>query len=668
MDPRQLGKYTLLAELGGGGFGTVYKATDPIGRTVAIKILKPGWVNDPGIIARFKLEALAAGKLFHAHIATILDFEEENGQPFIVMRYVDGQSMDNLINKKGKLDWDLAVDYLKEVAEALDFAHKRGFIHRDIKPANILVSETEGAVLTDFGLVKAAQTSGLSSSDVLMGSPSYIPPEVWEGKKASPATDIYALACAFYEMITGNKLFSGDSSPQIMTRHVLEGPRFPSVWPKTVPQGIEHVLGKALMREPGGRFSSASAFASAIDELKKAPIQQNPLQTTPAVGQHLVKERSRSSYLIIPAVVVSLLCVLACSGVLLFLFIRQQASQRTPTREYPTSTSSRIHITASSVWDKATQTPDGNTSIPIKTEFLSTSTLEPTGTPVPPASPTPLVLISPTPTRIVISPTSTPEVTWTPTASPTNSPVPDTPTPALVNENTFLGNSYGGRAISMATIGSPGGVVILVVGSIDGTQTDTRDILVNLINTYTENTSLVPSGTVFYLIPSINPDGNANNSRYNDDNVDLNRNWGTVDWTTDPPVPGYPNGKPGAGGSSPFSEPETSSLRRLMLKLKDTSDQVILFILHSTVSRTQGEVFAGYNTQDSQFDSESKRLAQLLGNLLGYTYSTTWDYNTPGDAIDWSVEYGIPSVDIIWPKASPPSPMELIDAFSYLVK
>jgi len=101
MDPRQLGKYTLIEELGGGGFGTVYKASDPIGRTVAIKVLKPGWVNDPGIIARFRLEALAAGKLFHAHIATILDFEEVNGQPFIVMRYVDGQSLDNLIIKKG---------------------------------------------------------------------------------------------------------------------------------------------------------------------------------------------------------------------------------------------------------------------------------------------------------------------------------------------------------------------------------------------------------------------------------------------------------------------------------------------------------------------------------------------------------------------------------------
>jgi WD40 repeat protein len=274
MNLTQLGKYKLVEQLGKGGFGTVYKATDPIGRTVAIKVLKPGWVDDPGVMARFRLEALAAGELFHTRIATILDFVEMENQPFLVMRYVDGQSLDKLLAAKGRLDWNSAIRIIKEVAEGLDFAHQRGFIHRDIKPANILVSEKEGAVLTDFGLVKAAQASGLSSSEVLLGSPNYIAPEVWKGVKASPATDIYSLACVFYEMITGKILFAGDSSPQIMTRHVLEGPQFPRSWPEKVPPDVEGVLHKALMMEPGKRYPSASAFASALEELQHLQNQQ----------------------------------------------------------------------------------------------------------------------------------------------------------------------------------------------------------------------------------------------------------------------------------------------------------------------------------------------------------------------------------------------------------
>ena len=260
----KLGRYTLGEQLGSGGFGTVYKATDSIGRTVAIKVLKPGWADDPGTIERFRREAQVAGELFHNRIATIIDFDEFEGRLFLVMRYIDGIPLDKYIKEKGRLSWSETLRILGEVAEGLDYAHQRGFVHRDIKPANILISEKEGAVLTDFGLVKAAEISGMSTSGVMLGTPHYIAPEVWEGKPASPATDIYSLACVACEMLTGEVLFAGVSPPEIMTKHMQETPPLPNNWPQGVPEGVGEVMTQALAKDPSQRFSSVSVFISVL--------------------------------------------------------------------------------------------------------------------------------------------------------------------------------------------------------------------------------------------------------------------------------------------------------------------------------------------------------------------------------------------------------------------
>jgi serine/threonine protein kinase len=284
MDAIKLGKYTLHEQLGSGGFGTVYKAIDSMGRTVAVKVLKAGFSEEPEVIARFRREAQSAGLLYQEHIVTILDFDEIDGRRFLVMRYVDGQPLDRLIKSKGHLPWDEAVNILSDVAEGLDYAHRKGFVHRDIKPANIIVSPTEGAVLTDFGLVKAAETSGLSTSNVLLGTSSYIAPELWDGKEASPATDIYSLGCILYEMISGQVLFGGDSAAEIMKKHLINGPKFSSVWPTGVPNGIENILGEALAQEPKQRFSSAGDFVEALRKLT-APGKE----PSPAIQPELVQ-------------------------------------------------------------------------------------------------------------------------------------------------------------------------------------------------------------------------------------------------------------------------------------------------------------------------------------------------------------------------------------------
>ena len=256
---KKIGKYEILEELGSGGFGTVYRARDNIGRLVAVKVLKPVWTQEATARERFRREAQAAGSLFHPNIATILDFDEARGRLYLVMRFIDGKPLSQIIIERSSssvFQWEEALAILYQVTEGLDYAHEHGFIHRDVKPSNILISETEGAVISDFGLVKAAQSSGFTTTDGVLGTPNYLAPEIWNGKSASPSTDVYSLACVFYEMLTGQVLFDGDTTPEIMTKHVLHGPPFPSSWPDRVPEGLMNVLVKALQKEPENRYST----------------------------------------------------------------------------------------------------------------------------------------------------------------------------------------------------------------------------------------------------------------------------------------------------------------------------------------------------------------------------------------------------------------------------
>lgn len=263
----KLGKYTLIEELGSGGFGTVYKAKDAMKRNVAIKMLKPGWSGNSDAVERFRREAKATGDLFHQNIATTISVGQAKGRIFLVMRYVDGISLEKLITERGRLEWDEALNILKDVAEALDYAHKHGFIHRDVKPANILISKNEGAILTDFGLVKAAKASKMTTG-VTLGTINYIAPEIWDGHTPSSATDVYSLACVFFEMITGEKLFGGDSAPHIMKQHLEEGPLLHNKLPNHAPSDLQNVLEKALAKAPEDRFAEVSDFRTAIENVQ----------------------------------------------------------------------------------------------------------------------------------------------------------------------------------------------------------------------------------------------------------------------------------------------------------------------------------------------------------------------------------------------------------------
>jgi hypothetical protein len=266
---RTLSRYRILEELGRGGFATVYRALDPdLDREVALKVLDPLLTRDPVWVARFRREARAVARLDHPHVVTIYEVGQAEGLLFIATRLVEGGTLAGRIRERGPLRWDEVVRLVGEIAEALDYAHDQGVIHRDLKAANVLLDGERGALLTDFGFASIVSESSysVSISGGVVGTPQYIAPEVWEGQPATAQTDIYALGCILYEMVTGEHLFQGDTTPSVMRAH-FQPLALPETWPEGVPSGLEAVLERALAKELGNRFTRAGDLAEAVTAL-----------------------------------------------------------------------------------------------------------------------------------------------------------------------------------------------------------------------------------------------------------------------------------------------------------------------------------------------------------------------------------------------------------------
>jgi hypothetical protein len=268
-----LGKYTIVNELGRGGFATVYLARDSVlRRSVALKVLHPVLLTDPAFVSRFESEARAIAQFDHPHIATIYELGHYEGRLCIAIQLLPGGTLADRIRDRGPLSFAETVRAIGHVAEALDHAHAAGFTHRDIKPSNILFNARDDAVLTDFGLVKAAEGSVIARSTMgsLLGTPPYMAPEVWEGKGDSPRTDVYALGCVLFEMITGELLFRGETPPAVMLTH-FQAHKYPEQWPDGTPNNIAVLLERALAREPADRYASAGALATDLRALAERP-------------------------------------------------------------------------------------------------------------------------------------------------------------------------------------------------------------------------------------------------------------------------------------------------------------------------------------------------------------------------------------------------------------
>lgn len=263
-----IGTYEIIAQIGSGGMATVYKARQPkLDRFVAIKVMHRLFLSDNSFLSRFEREARIVAQLDHPNVVPVYDYDQQEGVPYLVMKYVEGRTLKDKMNE-GALTLDEILQILTAVASALTYAHGRGILHRDIKPSNILLDEQDTPYLTDFGLARIAQAgSSTLSADMMLGTPHYISPEQAQGNTDLDArTDIYALGIVLYEMVVGGLPFTGDTPYIIVHKHIYELPPAPSQLNPELPPAIDAVLLKALSKNPTDRYETANALAAAFRE------------------------------------------------------------------------------------------------------------------------------------------------------------------------------------------------------------------------------------------------------------------------------------------------------------------------------------------------------------------------------------------------------------------
>jgi serine/threonine protein kinase len=257
--------YLVTTHLGEGGMGTVFKATDEVlGREVALKMLHTPLVNQSQFLERFKKEARILAKLLHPNIAVIYNFIEHHNRHFMVMEYVEGYNLDQLLRQKQILSYKLIVPILLQALEGLHHAHKKDICHRDIKPSNLILTPDGTVKLMDFGIAKIAGEQRLTQVARVVGTLEYMAPELIEGKDASVATDIYALGITAYELLTGKLPFSGSTDFNVMQDILKKAPLSPGKLDAGIPKGLCDIIMKALQKKPAERFATAKEFQGVL--------------------------------------------------------------------------------------------------------------------------------------------------------------------------------------------------------------------------------------------------------------------------------------------------------------------------------------------------------------------------------------------------------------------
>lgn len=317
-----LSNYQIVSEIGRGGMAVVYKAYQPsLNRYVALKVLHSYLGYDQAFVTRFLREARTAANLSHPNIIKIHEAGEASGIYFIAMEFVGGGSLHSRMQqRRGPLDLVTALNLLTQIASALDYAHAQGIVHRDVKPSNVLLTQQGHAVLTDFGIAKAAAETKITRTGVLIGTPEYMSPEQAEGLTADYRTDLYSLGIVLYEMVTGRVPFTGDTPTAILYAHAHKAPPPPRSFNPTLTSSVETVVLKALAKKPAARFQSATDMAAA-------------LRAATAGAYRPPKRTNILPIAVASVIVVLLLCLVAVAGTLLGSGIQQiaVATTRVPT-------------------------------------------------------------------------------------------------------------------------------------------------------------------------------------------------------------------------------------------------------------------------------------------------------------------------------------------------
>jgi len=289
------GRYQIVSELGRGSMGVVYQAFDPvIGRTVAIKTMLTeglGPAEFEEFKARFQREAQAAGVLTHPNIVTVYDFGEDSGVLFLAMEFLEGKSLQTLVEEQGILPVETIVPMYEQVCSALDHAHIHKIVHRDIKPANIMILESGLVKVTDFGIAKM-MTVGMTQAGQILGTPNYMSPEQVKGRQVDGRSDIFSLGVILYELVTGEKPFGGQNITTVIYKIINENPISPRELDATIPLGLSYVIQKSLAKSPDERYQTCRELAEDLKNYKNLAGATAPSATVifrvPPIGTETV--------------------------------------------------------------------------------------------------------------------------------------------------------------------------------------------------------------------------------------------------------------------------------------------------------------------------------------------------------------------------------------------
>lgn len=659
--PQTIGRYKIKQLLGRGGMASVYLAHDPhFERDVAIKILPREFLHDPQFLTRFRREAKTVASLDHPAIVPVYDYGEDDGQPFLVMRYMAGGSLSEHLHMR-PISLTEAITITRRIASALDEAHQNGLVHRDLKPGNVLFDQRSDAFLSDFGIVKMTEATASFTGTGVIGTPAYMSPEQVHGdQEMDGRSDIYTLGVLLYQMLAGELPYKADTPAKQMMAHILDP--IPDIKQKRpdLPPGFNQVLSKAMAKKPDERFSTASLMINELETITNPGLStpaafsistaspsaistaassaaDDPTQTivydtdqptkvsaqAAASEPEVIKQPATRPRWLWAAGGLGLIALIALAFGLI------QANQNGTATATLTPTS---NILVAMATDEPAETA---TAEPLATATVEeiAAVIQPTDTNPPPTN-----TVAPTPST---APTAAPESTLT--IAPTETEESST---ALVSpEGEFeIGRSAGNIPITAIRIGNGPKNIVLVGGLHAGFAPATVSLTVDIAQELQDNPELIPSNASVYVVTNANPDSIYDpgqlRGRLNANGVDLNRNW-DCRWQQDDTFRGELI--EGVGGDEPFSEPETAALSEWLLELNPVA------VIFWQARANNGLVSAGGCEEDPQV---SAPLAELYSDRSGYPlddFERLTQQPVNGDAVNWLDSQGIPAVSILLP-------------------